>query len=334
MPETDRHGDTKHSGALELTWTNKHLSLLAHEDGLYEWVPPQDWRVSEVRLLDDVEAFGEVRKRRSSDNLLIEGDALNALKALTDLREFAGEYAGNVRLCYIDPPFNTRQSFLHYDDALEHSVWLTMMRDRLLQVHVLLSDNGSVWVHLDDAESHRARCVLDEVFGPANFITEVIWESSDSPRNDAGYFSRRHNSILVYAKNRETLTFNRYPLDLANLQKHYNKVDEEGRAYYLKPLRFMGVGDARERAPNLFYAMRDPDGSDVFPTKSDGTDGYWTWSAKKVAAEKQRIEWVEARGGGGHGTRTIGRTQAQMGVPLRLSGLIKRSGPTGHQKPK
>ncbi len=121
----------EHQGRLELTWTNKHLRLLAHEDGRYEWVSPSDYRVAEVRLLDDVTTVGEVSRDRAQDNLLIRGDALNALRSLARLPEFASEYLGKVKLAYLDPPFNTQQSFLHYDDALEHSVWLTMMRDRL-----------------------------------------------------------------------------------------------------------------------------------------------------------------------------------------------------------
>src|SRR5947207_15876398 len=103
----------KYEGRLELTWTNKHLALLAHEDGSYEWVPPSDYRVAEVRLLDDAGTVGEARsgQKRAQDNLLIRGDALNALTSLAELPEFAAELAGNVRLAYLDPPFNTQQSF-------------------------------------------------------------------------------------------------------------------------------------------------------------------------------------------------------------------------------
>jgi adenine-specific DNA-methyltransferase len=110
---------TGFDGRLELTWTNKHLRLLAHEGGRYEWVPPADYRVAEVRLLDDVSLVGEVKRVRAGDNLLIHGDALNALRSLARLPEFAREYLAKVKLAYLDPPFNTQQSFLQYDDALE-----------------------------------------------------------------------------------------------------------------------------------------------------------------------------------------------------------------------
>jgi hypothetical protein len=144
----------KHSGRLELTWTNKHLRLLSDDDGGYTWVAPSDYRVAEVRLLHDVDNVGETRgdRSRAKDNLLIRGDALNALTSLCELPEFAREYVGKVKLAYLDPPFNTQQAFEHYEDALEHSVWLTMMRDRLLQIRKLLSPDGSVWVHCDDSE--------------------------------------------------------------------------------------------------------------------------------------------------------------------------------------
>lgn len=92
-------------GRLELTWTNKELRLLAHEDGSYEWVPPADYRVAEVRRLDDVASEGKVGDRRAADNLLIHGDALNALTSLAELPEFAEEYLGKVKLVCLDSPF-------------------------------------------------------------------------------------------------------------------------------------------------------------------------------------------------------------------------------------
>jgi len=189
-----------YEGRLELTWTNKHLRLLAHDDGSYEWVPPSDYRVAEVRLLHSRGKVGEAgaEKSRAKDNLLIRGDALNALTSLIELPEFAREYVGRVKLAYLDPPFNTQQSFLQYDDALEHSVWLTMLRDRLVQIRTLLAPDGTIWLHLDDTEVHRARSVMDEVLGPDWFIGTVIWKKADTLRNDARRFSVSHDYLLVY----------------------------------------------------------------------------------------------------------------------------------------
>jgi 16S rRNA G966 N2-methylase RsmD len=189
---------SQYQGRLELTWTNKQLRLLAHDDGSYEWLEPSDYRVAEVRLLHDVTSVGDVRSSRAADNLLVRGDALHALTSLAKLPEFAAEYLGKVKLCYIDPPFNTGQAFTSYDDNLEHSVWLTMLRDRLLQIKQLLSPDASVWVHLNDEEVHRFRCVLDEVFGLGNFVATVIWQKAYSPRNDAP--ARRSNRMARAAE--------------------------------------------------------------------------------------------------------------------------------------
>src|SRR6266567_1973744 len=131
--------------------------MLTLAEGGYEWVPPSDYRVAEVRLLHDVETVGKTRadRSRAADNLLIRGDALNGLTSLIELPEFAREHVGKVKLAYLDPPFNTQQAFPDYDDALEHSVWLTMMRDRLIQLKILLSPECSVWVKPASRGCHR-----------------------------------------------------------------------------------------------------------------------------------------------------------------------------------
>ena len=278
-----------YEGRLELTWTNKQLRLLAHEDGSYEWVNPSDYRVAEVRLLHDVASVGEVSKTRAADNLLIRGDALNALTTLARLPEFARQYLGKVKLVYIDPPFNTQQSFLQYDDALEHSVWLTMIRDRLLQIRDILSQDGSVWLHIDDAEVHRARSVMDEVFGPDQFVATVIWEKADSPRMDADYFSGRHDYLLVYRRS-EAFSVNRVATD--GVPKHYNKIDDQGRSYYLKPLRAMGPAATRKERPTMWFSLTAPDGSQVWPLRPDSIEGRWRWSQKKCSEEAKRLEWI------------------------------------------
>jgi adenine-specific DNA-methyltransferase len=285
-----------YDGRLELTWTNKQLRLLAREDGSYEWVSPSDYRVAEVRLLHSVAGVGEVGKSRAEDNLLIRGDALNALTSLARLPEFAAGLLGKVKLAYIDPPFNTQQSFLHYDDALEHSVWLTMMRDRLLQIRDLLSPDGSVWVHLDDSELAYCKVMMDEIYGRDGFVASVIWEKTDSPRMDADYFSGRHDTILVYRKS-DAFKIRRLD-DGEGIPKHYNRVDDQGRQYYTKPLRAMGgQGSTRKARPTLYYALVAPDGTEVFPRLADGTDGAWRWSVAKYERDKSEIDWVKGRKG-------------------------------------
>ena len=190
----------KHRGRLELTWTDKDKALLSHEDGTYEWVPPKDHRVAEVRLLRDAGTVGQVQadEERAKDNLLIRGDALDALTALTKLPEFKSELVGKIKLAYIDPPFNTSQAFAQYDDNLEHSVWLTMMRDRLVQIEQLLAKDGSIWVHLNDDEMAYCRVLMDEVFGRDRFVTSIVWQKRTSRDNRAA-FSSMHDYLLVYS---------------------------------------------------------------------------------------------------------------------------------------
>lgn len=189
-------GGQRRSGRLELTWTNKDWRLLAREDGSWDWVKPSDYRVAEVRLLHSVAEVGDP----SEGNLLIRGDALSVLGSLSKNPEHAGRHVGQVKLAYLDPPFNTQQSFLDYDDALEHSVWLTMIRDRLEHVRELLAPDGSVWLHCDDSEQAYARALMDEIFGRENFVASVIWRSADTGNYDAKQFSVDHNTILVFSK--------------------------------------------------------------------------------------------------------------------------------------
>ena len=127
------------------------------------------------RLLTPVEQVGDA----SAQNLLIQGDNLEALKALLPF------YAGRVKCIFIDPPYNTKSAFEHYDDNLEHSQWLSMMYPRLELLRDLLSEDGSIWVTIDDNEAHYLKVVMDEVFGRKNFVTNVVWQKKFSPQNDA-----------------------------------------------------------------------------------------------------------------------------------------------------
>ena len=251
------------SGRLELTWTNKHLRLLADDDGSHQWVPPSDWRVSEVRLIEDVGSHGELRStRRAANNLLIEGDALNALTSLSSIPEFSREYAGKIKLCYIDPPFNTQQSFLQYDDALEHSVWLTMMRDRLMQVKEMLDPNGSIWVHLDDSEMAYAKIVLDEIFGRDKFVATIIWQKKYS-RDNRPAIGSVHDYILVYSplggdwKHHR----NRLPRDEKTAKQYRNPNNDPRGDWRAIPMTAQGY------RPNQMYKIVTPTGVVHSPPK-------------------------------------------------------------------
>ena len=176
----------------ELTWANKHLLLDSTETG-YRWVEHDDPRALVPRVLETVRDVAAPASVSETPNLAIRGDALHALRALGDTNA-----AGTIRLCYIDPPFNTSQGYGQYPDSLRHSVWLSMLRDRLMALKPLLAPMGSVWVHLDDAEMHRARLVLDEVFGPEAFVATVVWQKRTT-RESRAAFSNNHDYIHVYA---------------------------------------------------------------------------------------------------------------------------------------
>ena len=158
----------------------------------------------------------------SSENMLIHGDNLLALKALEQ------EYAGKVKCIYIDPPYNTGNAFEHYDDGIEHSLWLSLMKPRLDILRNLLSNDGSIWISIDDDECHYLKVLCDMVFGRNNFINNVIWEKKYSPSNDAKWLSDSHDHILVYAKNKETWRPNLLPRT-EEMNSRYKNPDNDPR---------------------------------------------------------------------------------------------------------
>lgn len=204
------------SQKLEITWHNKDKALIPATRGRYgyTWVASTDPRYCQTNFLEYGDVVrGEQQPKQEGrtyseradlepqdDNLLILGESGDVLESLTRVPELADKYVGQVKCVYIDPPFNTAQTFANYEDNLEHSIWLTMMRDRLLHLKKLLADDGSIWVHLDDVENHRMRMLMDEVFGAANFVAEVVWEKTYSPRNDSKGIPAVTDVILVYSK--------------------------------------------------------------------------------------------------------------------------------------
>lgn len=271
-------------GRLELTWANKGQSLLAPDDGSYSWVSPTDHRIAEVRLIHDADTVGSTHPaaRRAADNLLIRGDALNAMGSLIKLPEVRSDYVGKVKLCYIDPPFNTGEVFDDYADGLEHSVWLTMMRDRLAQIKELLAEDGSVWVHLDDIEAHRARCVLDEMFGPDNFVATIVWQKRTSRDNRAA-FSSAHDYIHVYSPAGTAWKNSRNRLDDSG---DYSNPDNDPRG----PWRSVPMSaQAGHATAAQFYTVVTPTGVEHPPP--DGRA--WTYTRERFdeLVAEDRVYW-------------------------------------------
>lgn len=148
-----------------------------------------------TRLLEELPELGY--GDRDAGNMLIQGDNLEALKALLPY------YAGQVKCIYIDPPYNTRSAFEHYDDNLEHSKWLAMIWPRLELLRELLAKDGSIWVSIDDNEAHYLKIVMDELFGRSSFVANVVWQKKSSPQANSIWLSDSHDHILIFAKNKE-----------------------------------------------------------------------------------------------------------------------------------
>ena len=143
--------------------------------------------------------------------MLIQGDNLEALKALLPF------YAGRVKCIFIDPPYNTRSAFEHYDDNLEHTQWLGMMYPPLELLRDLLTEDGSIWVTIDDNEAHYLKVIMDEVFGRANFVANIIWQKSHTRENRTDV-STVHDNLLLFAKNHEAWQVIRNPLPASESQ--------------------------------------------------------------------------------------------------------------------
>ena len=166
---------------LELTWVGKDQR------------PRLEPRILLADPTKSYHAAAKVTDQDIFDNKLIFGDNLLALKALER------EYAGKVKCVFIDPPYNTGSAFTHYDDGLEHSIWLGLMRDRLEIIHNLLSEDGSLWITIDDNEAHYLKVMCDEVFIRKNFVANIVWQKRTSPdmRSTLG---AGHDHIFVFAK--------------------------------------------------------------------------------------------------------------------------------------
>lgn len=234
---------------LELTWIGKDIR------------PRLEPRI----LIEEPELSYHAKARRDGDifnNLLIHGDNLLALRAL----ETDPAVRGKVKCVFIDPPYNTGSAFEHYDDGLEHSIWLGMMRDRLEILRNILSDDGSIWITIDDNEAHYIKVVCDEVFGRRNFITNIVWQKKYSKQNDAKYFSTSHDHIIVYAKEKMIWTPNQIERS-TNQLKGYSNPDNDPRGPWTSVV--YTCAKSRTERPNLYYPIRNPvTGVDVWPSET------------------------------------------------------------------
>jgi len=223
------------------------------------------------------------------DNLIVQGDNLKALKALLPT------YAGKVKCIYIDPPYNTgNENWVYNDnvnspmmqewlgkvvdkeDLTKHDKWLCMMLPRLKLLRELLSEDGVIFISIDDNEMHRLKVLCDEIFGEDNFIATVNWRKVYSPRMDSKTISQDIDYILLYGKSEVSELMK---LQVEQNKKQFNILEEESEKFYRRrQWRKEGSNSRKEDRPNLFYPIKMEDGSEVLPIRPDGSNGCWRGS--------------------------------------------------------
>ncbi len=276
---------------LELTWIGK------------EERPRLEPRI----LLEDQELSHHAPKRVSEkdlfDNLLIHGDNLLALKALEQ------DLAGKVRCVFIDPPYNTGNAFEQYDDGLEHSIWLSLMRDRLALLWSFLSEDGSIWITIDDTEAHYLKVLCDELFGRSSYMGSMVWEKDKGRRSDTA-ISFSHDYILLYVKDRAVWSQKRNLLPReAHQNKRYRNPDDDPRGPWLQG----DNGTAKSASEGSRWPITLPSGREVRPPNGRG------WSFSKETFETARAEGRVYFGKDGNGMPIIKRylSEVQQGVVPR-----------------
>lgn len=237
------------------------------------------------------------------DNQLIFGDNLLALKALEQ------EFSGKIKCVFIDPPYNTGAAFTHYDDGLEHSIWLGLMRDRLEIIRRLLSDEGSLWITIDDNECHYLKVLCDEIFGRSSFVATFAWEKDKGRRNDTD-ISSAHDHILLYAKDRNLWRKVRNPLPRTEAQTaRYRNTDNDPNGPWLQG----DNGTAKSGSESARFPITLPSGRVVVPPKGN----FWRFSIDNF--EQARREGRVYFGKDGDGLPIIKRylSEVQDGVVPR-----------------
>lgn len=249
-------------------------------------------------------------KVRLTDNLIVHGDNLKALKALLPT------YAGKVKCVYIDPPYNTGNEKWAYndnvsspmmqewlgktvdrDDLTRHDKWLCMMMPRLKLLKEMLSDDGSIFIHIDNNEIYRLMALMDEIFGESNFVGVLIWRKKEGGGQAKAYFVTEHEYILVY---RKTEKFVWRDETIPTNEKDYKREDKDGKFTIVKLAKWGNTARRQDR-PKMYFPLISPDGKKIFPKAPDGNDGRWRVGKKTmedlledglVHWEKKDGEWV------------------------------------------
>jgi len=292
---------------LELTWIGK------------EKRPKLEPRI----LLEDPEksyhAKQRVREADIFDNRLVFGDNLLALKALEQ------EFTGKVKCVFIDPPYNTGSAFKHYDDGLEHSIWLGLIRDRIEIIHKLLAEDGSLWITIDDNEAHYLKVLCDEVFGRSNFVSNAVWQKKYAPANDALWLSDSHDHILIYAKSKDTWRPNKLART-AEQDDLYKNPDNDPRGPWMSD-NYTCAKTAEER-PNLFYPVINPNtGEEIWPKRTR------VWAFDQTTHQRHVAEKMLYWGKDGrNSTPRLKKFLSMLRAPGRVATTIWLHDEVGHNQ--
>ena len=228
---------------LELTWIGKEDEPMAVEPRLLLVTPEYSYGEVATGTLPNGKPW--------PGNVLIHGDNLLALRALEQ------DFAGQVKCIYIDPPYNTGSAFEHYDDNLEHSQWLNLMRPRLVILRNLLSEDGTIWISIDDDEQAYLRILCDEVFGRSNYIETIVWQRAYSPVNLKKTISRSHDYVLVYAKHlTKDYSLNKLPRSV-EANERYKNPDNDPRGVWKST---DSTAQAGHGTKSQFYVLSAPNG--------------------------------------------------------------------------
>jgi len=239
------------------------------------------------------------------DNLIIQGDNLKALKALLST------YAGKVKCVYIDPPYNTGfENWVYNDnvnspmikewlgqvvnreDMTRHDKWLCMMTPRLKLLRELLSEDGAIFIHIENNEYANLKLLLDEIFGEENFVGNFIWRKKEGGGQTKEYFVTEHEYIVIY---RKTDGFKWIDDELEESDVSYNKEDENGNKYKLMKLAKWGNTARKEDRPKMHFPIIAPDGSKVIPFAPDGNLGRWRVGKARMnlLIENNLVEFIQ-----------------------------------------
>ena len=271
-----------------LEWIGKSKVINHHQE-----VP---FRVLERKYSFDEN--GQHDEDNGSENMIIRGDNLEALKALLP------RYEGRIKCIYIDPPYNTGNEGWVYNDNVNdpkikkwlgevvgkegedltrHDKWLCMMYPRLKLLQKLLADDGVIFISIDDNEVISLKAICNEIFGTRNYITNFIWRKVDSPNDNKVSITPDHEYIVTYAKNISHLFFSQKPAP--EIVDAYKQIDENGKRCRDRLLKKNGKNSLRRDRPTMFFPIVAPDGTEVFPIHDNGEEARWAMGKDGVAKQ-------------------------------------------------